>query len=279
MGYWIRMYRASLKIAVASMLQYRMEILIWAIWGFVAPLISLAVWNAAAIARGGTISNGVGATFKQADFASYFLVSMIFNHIMMSWDAFEFAYRVRDGNLSPPLAEADSPDSRRREPEHRLQSHDEFDASPYLDRNVSHPETDSPGALVRPPSGDSGFDDGGGDALCVPILPRDGRFLDDASGSDQSALQLARRFSRRAIRPACSAARLAGNNRFLLALPLYGSLPGGTRPRARPDQSDSQRVRLADHLGHRRARTVARDVGERHQAVLGGGRVRTRKCT
>ena len=103
MGYWIRMYRASLKIAIASMLQYRMEILIWAVWGFVAPLISLAVWNAAAIAKGGTISNGVGATFKQADFASYFLVSMIFNHIMMSWDAFEFAYRVRDGNLSPRL--------------------------------------------------------------------------------------------------------------------------------------------------------------------------------
>jgi len=102
MTYWFHVYRANLKMAVAMMLQYRFAILIWAVWGFVGPLISLAVWSAATAARGGAISNG-GDSFGQADFAAYFLVFMIFGHLTMSWDAFEFAWRVRDGNLSPRL--------------------------------------------------------------------------------------------------------------------------------------------------------------------------------
>ena len=102
MGYWITVYRANLKMAIAQMLQYRFGILIWAVWGFVGPLISLAVWSAASAARGGTISGG-GESFSQRDFAAYFLVFMIVGHLTMSWDAFEFAFRVRDGNLSPRL--------------------------------------------------------------------------------------------------------------------------------------------------------------------------------
>ena len=102
MGYWIAVYKANLKTAVAQMLQYRFGILIWAVWGFVGPLISLAVWTAATAARGGTISNGA-VTYSQSDFAAYFLVFMVVGHLTMSWDAFEFSYRVRDGNLSPRL--------------------------------------------------------------------------------------------------------------------------------------------------------------------------------
>jgi len=103
MIYWINVYRANLKTAIAQMLQYRFAILIWAVWGFVGPLISLAVWTAATAARGGSITNGAGGTFGRGDFTAYFLVFMIFGHLTMSWDAFEFAYRVRDGNLSPRL--------------------------------------------------------------------------------------------------------------------------------------------------------------------------------
>src|SRR5436190_3421564 len=100
--YFYDIYRANLKMTVAQMLQYRFGILIWAVWGFVGPLISLAVWTAASAARGGTISNGAAA-FSQRDFAAYFLVFMVVGHLTMSWDAFEFSYRVRDGNLSPRL--------------------------------------------------------------------------------------------------------------------------------------------------------------------------------
>jgi ABC-2 type transport system permease protein len=103
MFYWLNVYRANLRMAVAQMLQYRFAILIWAVWGFVGPLISLAVWSAASASRGGTITGGTGATFSRADFAAYFLVYMILGHLTMSWDAFEFAWRVRDGNLSPRL--------------------------------------------------------------------------------------------------------------------------------------------------------------------------------
>lgn len=103
MKYWLDVYRANLKMSIAQMLAYRFGILIWAIWGFVGPLISLAVWTAASASRGGVVSNGAGATFTRGDFAAYFITFMIVGHLTMSWDAFEFAFRVRDGNLSPRL--------------------------------------------------------------------------------------------------------------------------------------------------------------------------------
>jgi ABC-2 type transport system permease protein len=103
MSYWIDVYRANLRIAIANMLQYRFAILIWAVWGFVGPLISLAVWSAVSSSRNGAAVQGAGAGFTRADFAAYFLLFMIFGHLTMSWDAFEFAFRVRDGNLSPKL--------------------------------------------------------------------------------------------------------------------------------------------------------------------------------
>lgn len=79
-------------------------------WGFVGPLISLAVWTAASEARGGSISNAAtGDSFARADFAAYFLIFMIFSHLTMSWDAFEFAYRVRSGSLSAHLLKPINP--------------------------------------------------------------------------------------------------------------------------------------------------------------------------
>jgi ABC-2 type transport system permease protein len=98
------LYRAQLTQGMAIMIQYRFGVLIWGVWGFVGPLISLAVWSAATQARGGAVTNGeTGATFGQHDFAAYFLTFMIFSHITMSWDAFEFAFRIRSGSLSPHL--------------------------------------------------------------------------------------------------------------------------------------------------------------------------------
>jgi ABC-2 type transport system permease protein len=103
MRYWINIYRAQLKIGIAVMFQYRFAVLIWAIWGFVGPLLGLAVWSAASASRGGSITSAQGASFSERDFSAYFLVFMIVSHLTMSWDAFEFAWRVRDGNLSPRL--------------------------------------------------------------------------------------------------------------------------------------------------------------------------------
>lgn len=101
-GYYVNLYRATLRLSFALMMQYRFGVLIWAVWGFVGPLVSLSVWTAATSSRGGAITGG-GATYDRADFAAYFLTMMVFTHITMSWDAFEFGWRVRTGALSPLL--------------------------------------------------------------------------------------------------------------------------------------------------------------------------------
>jgi ABC-2 type transport system permease protein len=95
-------YRAFMRVGFAMMVQYRFAVVIWAVWGFVGPLVSLAVWNAASGARGGSIAAG-GTEYGRADFAAYFLTFMVFSHLTMSWDAFEFGWRVRSGSLSPLL--------------------------------------------------------------------------------------------------------------------------------------------------------------------------------
>lgn len=102
MKYWMNVYRVNLRVAWALMVQYRFSTLIWAVWGFVGPLISLAVWTAAAASREGAIENR-GQVFDPSGFAAYFLVYMIISHLTMSWDVFEFAWRVRTGSLSPQL--------------------------------------------------------------------------------------------------------------------------------------------------------------------------------
>ncbi len=103
MTYWISIYCSNLKMAIAQMLAYRFAILIWAVWGFVGPLISLAVWTAVTSSNKSGVTGGSGQQFSQADFAAYYLLFMIFGHLTMSWDAFEFASRIQDGRLSPKL--------------------------------------------------------------------------------------------------------------------------------------------------------------------------------
>lgn len=102
MSYWVKVYRANLRMSIAAMLQYRFAILIWAVWGFVGPLVSLAIWSAAS--HGAPITNhSNGVSYSRGDFAAYFLVYMIMGHLTMSWDAFEFAFRIQSGSLSPRL--------------------------------------------------------------------------------------------------------------------------------------------------------------------------------
>ena len=101
--YYLDAYRAQLKLGLAIMAQYRFAMLIWAVWGFVGPLISLAVWTAATAARGGPVTSANGASFGRSDFVAYFLTFMVFSHLTMSWDAFDFAFRIRTGSLSANL--------------------------------------------------------------------------------------------------------------------------------------------------------------------------------
>jgi ABC-2 type transport system permease protein len=89
-------YRVLIAVALANLLQYRAVMLLWAAWGIVAPMVSLAVWTAAAQGRS-------LAGFDRGELAGYFLVTMVVSHLTMSWDMEVFSYEVRSGRLSPRL--------------------------------------------------------------------------------------------------------------------------------------------------------------------------------
>lgn len=90
---------AFLRASIAMMIQYRGEMLLWAIWGVVYPSVAMAMWSAAVTgSRHGEI-HGMGPR----DFAAYFLLTMIVNHLSAAWDIFEMGYLVRTGAMSPKL--------------------------------------------------------------------------------------------------------------------------------------------------------------------------------
>lgn len=91
---------AFMQYSISAMLQYRGEILLWAVWGVVYPAIATAMWSAAVQgkAAGGTI-----AGFGPQEFAAYFLMTMIVGHFCTAWDLYEMGWQVQSGRMSPKL--------------------------------------------------------------------------------------------------------------------------------------------------------------------------------
>jgi ABC-2 type transport system permease protein len=90
---------AFLRPSIATMLQYRGEMALWAVWGVVYPAVAMAMWSAAVQgSRAGAIHGMDGR-----DFAAYFLLMMIVGHLTTAWDIFEMGYVVRTGAMSPKL--------------------------------------------------------------------------------------------------------------------------------------------------------------------------------
>lgn len=85
-----------MNASLATMLQYRGEIVLWALWGVVFPAVSMAMWRVAGKGQ------GVGA-FSQGDIAAYFLLTMFVGHVTAAWDIFEIGHYVQSGLLSPKL--------------------------------------------------------------------------------------------------------------------------------------------------------------------------------
>jgi ABC-2 type transport system permease protein len=77
------------------MLQYRASLVIWLIAHVLDPLVFLSVWVAVSRSSGGSVG-GYGA----AEFAAYFIVLMLVNHVTYTWVMYEYEYRVRHGSLS-----------------------------------------------------------------------------------------------------------------------------------------------------------------------------------
>lgn len=94
-----RSFLAFLRAGVGVMLQYRGEILLWAVWGIVNPAVLYAMWSAVAAGQPG----GEAAGFSRGDFAAYYIGIMIVGHVSTAWDAYELGFLVRSGQLSAKL--------------------------------------------------------------------------------------------------------------------------------------------------------------------------------
>jgi ABC-2 type transport system permease protein len=89
------LYAQQFKTSLASMFQYRAALVIWLIGHVLDPVVYLAVWSAVSRSSGGSVGG-----FDAAQFAAYFIVLMLVNHVTYTWIMYEYEYRVRQGMLS-----------------------------------------------------------------------------------------------------------------------------------------------------------------------------------
>jgi len=91
----LALYVQQFKTTLATMLQYRAELVIWTIGQILEPLVYLIVWSVVSNTNGGSVGG-----YTAADFAAYFVVLMLVNQVSYTWIMYEFEYRVREGALS-----------------------------------------------------------------------------------------------------------------------------------------------------------------------------------
>ncbi len=94
-----RAFRALLRAEIATMLQYRGEIILWSTWGLVNPLVLYAIFKAGAQSN----SNGQMAGLTVPQIAAYYFTVMVIGHLTAAWDTHEMSYLVRTGRMSSML--------------------------------------------------------------------------------------------------------------------------------------------------------------------------------
>jgi ABC-2 type transport system permease protein len=94
----VRLYAQQFKTTSAAMMQYRASLLIWMIGHVLEPLVYLIVWSTVSNTGGGSVGS-----YSTADFAAYYIVLMLVNHVTYTWIMYEYEYRVREGVLSAAL--------------------------------------------------------------------------------------------------------------------------------------------------------------------------------
>lgn len=92
---WGTLYQAFLRIALLEQLQYRASGAIWMIGSVLEPVVFLVVWSTVAQAQGGSV-----AGFAPNDFAAYYVVLLIVNHLTFTWVMHDFQFRIQFGQLS-----------------------------------------------------------------------------------------------------------------------------------------------------------------------------------
>ncbi len=92
------LYLQQFKTTFASMLQYRASLVIWMIGHVLEPLVYLIVWSTVSVSVGGAVGG-----YSTQQFAGYFIVLMLVNHVTFAWIMWEYEYRIREGTLSAAL--------------------------------------------------------------------------------------------------------------------------------------------------------------------------------
>lgn len=87
---------ALVRASLQQMFAYRATMVLWAIWGVVTPLVTLAVWSTAAGPK-------PIAGYTREQFAAYFILAMVMNHFTACWDMEVFGWMVQHGRLSAKL--------------------------------------------------------------------------------------------------------------------------------------------------------------------------------
>lgn len=89
------LYVQQFRTTLAMMFQYRASLLIWMIGHVLEPLVYLIVWSVVSNSGGGSVRD-----YTTREFAAYFIVLMLVNHVTYTWIMYEFEYRIREGTLS-----------------------------------------------------------------------------------------------------------------------------------------------------------------------------------
>ncbi len=92
------LYIQQFKTTFATMLQYRASLVIWMIGHVLEPLVYLIVWSTVSSGSGGSVGD-----YTAGEFAAYFIVLMLVNHVTYTWIMYEYEYRIREGYLSSAL--------------------------------------------------------------------------------------------------------------------------------------------------------------------------------
>ncbi len=89
-----RLYGGLFRIAFLEQIQYRASNVIWMIGMVLEPIVFLVVWTSVAESRGDVAGLG------PRDFAAYYIVVLVVNHLTFSWIMHVFQYRIQQGSLS-----------------------------------------------------------------------------------------------------------------------------------------------------------------------------------
>ena len=98
--YWLRLATRLWSSEYANMLEYRAEVILWALSG-VLPLIMLGVWSTVIDGQGALPVGGLA--MNQPQLARYFLSAFVVRQFTGVWVVWQFEQDCLEGRLSPYL--------------------------------------------------------------------------------------------------------------------------------------------------------------------------------